>query len=99
MSDNNPEEEIDIEMQVSKGVGEEHLEELEVTDGKDRDAFEEEVKKVKELEELLGMPQMNPYGTLNREIFRRRLDDSSGSDLTTGSTTLVECTSSVSCHL
>ena len=82
MSDNNPEEEIDIEMQVSKGVGEEHLEELEVTDGKDRDAFEEEVKKVKELEELLGMPQMNPYGTLNREIFRRRLDDSSASDLT-----------------
>ena len=64
------------EKQVSKGVEKKHLEEFDVTDGKDRDAFEEEI------EEILGMPQMNPYGTLSREIFRRKLDDCSASELT-----------------
>lgn len=82
MSEDKSKEELDSEMQVSRGVKEENLEELEVTDGKDRDSFEEEVQRVKELEELLGMPQMNPYGTLNRELFKRRLDDSSASELT-----------------
>jgi len=70
------------EKQVSKGVEKKHLEEFDVTDGKDREAFEEEIKEIKELEELLGMPQMNPYGTLSREIFRRKLDDCSASELT-----------------
>ena len=70
------------EKQVSKGVEKKHLEEFDVTDGKDRDAFDKEIEEIKELEELLGMPQMNPYGTLNREIFRRRLEDSSASELT-----------------
>ena len=70
------------EMPVSKGVEKKHLEEFDVTDGKDRDAFDKEIEEIKELEELLGMPQMNPYGTLNREIFRRRLEDSSASELT-----------------
>ena len=65
-----------------KGVEKRHLEEFDITDGKERDAKQEEIDKVKELEELLGMPQMNPYGTLNREIFRRRLEDSSASELT-----------------
>jgi hypothetical protein len=82
MSDNNSEEEIDPSMKVTEGVQKENLEELEVTDGKDRDSFEEEIERVKELEELLGMPQMNPYGTLNRELFKRRLDDCSASELT-----------------
>ena len=70
------------EMPVSKGVEKKHLEEFDVTDGKDRDAFDKEIEEIKELEELLGMPQMNPYGTLNREIFGRRLEDSSASELT-----------------
>jgi hypothetical protein len=82
LSDNNSEEEIDPSMKVTEGVQKENLEELEVTDGKDRDSFEEEIERVKELEELLGMPQMNPYGTLNRELFKRRLDDCSASELT-----------------
>jgi len=72
----------DQETPVSKGVERKHLEEFDVTDGKDRDAFEEEIEEIKELEELLGMPQMNPYGTLNREIFKRRLEDCSASELT-----------------
>ena len=39
-------------------------------------------EEVKELEELLGMPQMNPYGTLHRDVFKQRLEASSASDLT-----------------
>tara|TARA_Y100000004_G_scaffold58183_2_gene64809 strand:- start:1016 stop:1456 length:441 start_codon:yes stop_codon:yes gene_type:complete len=70
------------EVVVSKGVEEKHLEEFEVVDGKDREAFEKEIEEIKELEELLGMPQMNPYGTLNKEVFKRKLEDSSASELT-----------------
>mgnify|MGYP007077427161 CR=1 FL=1 len=69
-------------MEVSKGVEKKHLEEFDVTDGKDRSKFEKELQEVKELEELLGMPQMNPYGTLNRELFSRKLEESSASELT-----------------
>ena len=69
-------------MEVSKGVEKKPLEEFDVTDGKDRSKFEKELQEVKELEELLGMPQMNPYGTLNRELFSRKLEDSSASELT-----------------
>ena len=69
-------------MEVSKGVEKKHLEEFDVTDGKDRSKFEKELQEVKALEELLGMPQMNPYVTLNRELFSRKLEDSSASELT-----------------
>jgi hypothetical protein len=69
-------------MSVSKGVEKKHLEEFDVTDGKERDKKQEALEEVKELEELLGMPQMNPYGTLSRDIFRQRLDSSSASELT-----------------
>tara|TARA_Y100000401_G_scaffold40129_1_gene30487 strand:+ start:346 stop:768 length:423 start_codon:yes stop_codon:yes gene_type:complete len=69
-------------MNISKGVEKKHLEELDVTDGKDRSSKEEQIEKVKELEELLGMPQMNPYGTLHRDLFKQRVDASSASELT-----------------
>tara|TARA_R100001163_G_scaffold9761_1_gene9352 strand:+ start:593 stop:1015 length:423 start_codon:yes stop_codon:yes gene_type:complete len=69
-------------MTVSKGVEKKNLEEFDVTDGKERDKKEKALEEVKELEELLGMPQMNPYGTLNRDIFRQRLESSSASELT-----------------
>ena len=69
-------------MPVSKGIEKKHLEEFDVTDGKDRSKKEEQIEKVKELEELLGMPQMNPYGTLHRDIFKQRVDASSASELT-----------------
>ena len=70
------------EMPVSKGVEKKNLEEFDVTDGKDRNRFEEKIKAIQELEELLGTPQMNPYGTLNEEIFKRKLEDCSASELT-----------------
>ena len=69
-------------MNVSKGVEKKHLEALDVTDGKDSSSKEEQIEKVKELEELLGMPQMNPYGTLHRDLFKQRVDASSASELT-----------------
>jgi len=65
-----------------KGIQKKHLEEFDITDGKERDKKEEEIEKVKELEELLGMPQMNPYGTLHRGVFQQRLDSCSASELT-----------------
>ena len=54
-------------MNVSKGVEKKHLEEFDVTDGKDRSEKQKRIDEVKELEDLLGMPRMNPYGTLHRE--------------------------------
>lgn len=55
------------------------LEEFEVTDGKSRD--EEEFQKIKDLEEILGIRQANPYGTLNREIFEEKLGDMTMTDM------------------
>ena len=37
---------------------------------------------IKELEDMLGMPQMNPYGTLHRDVFKQRLGDCNASELT-----------------
>ena len=48
------------------------LQEFEMTDGKDRDKLQEEIKKVKDLEDLLGFKEMNPYGTLNKAVFEDR---------------------------
>ena len=69
-------------MNVSKGVEKKHLEEFDVTDGKDRSEKEKRIEEVKELEDLLGMPQMNPYGTLHRDVLRKRLDGCNASELT-----------------
>ena len=69
-------------MNVSKGVEKKHLEEFDVTDGKDRSEKQKRIDEVKELEDLLGMPKMNPYGTLHRDVFRQRVDASSVSELT-----------------
>ena len=69
-------------MQVSKGVEKKHLEEFDITDGKHRSSKQEQIEQVKELEDLLGMPKMNPYGTLHRDIFKQRLDNCNASELT-----------------
>lgn len=57
----------------SKDLDTSTLEEFEITDGKDRDS--DEIQKMKDLEEILGIRQMNPYGTINREIFEEKLGD------------------------
>lgn len=55
------------------------FEEFEVTDGKDRD--KEEIQKMKDLEEVLGIKNVNPYGTLDRDIFEEKLGDMTMTDM------------------
>ena len=66
-------------MTVSKGVEKKNLDEFDVTDGKERG--KDDAKEEKELDDLLGGPQMNPYGTLSKEVLQERLDSSSASEL------------------
>jgi hypothetical protein len=63
----------------SKDLDTSTLEEYEVTDGKDRDS--DEIQKMKDLEEVLGIRQMNPYGTLDRDIFDEKLADMTVTDM------------------
>jgi len=63
----------------SKDLDTSTFEEYEITDGKERNS--EEIQKMKDLEELLGIKQMNPYGSLNREIFYEKLDDMTLTDM------------------
>jgi len=57
------------------------MQEFIVADGKQRDDKEEEIKKVKELEDLLGIEQMNPFKTLDKDIFEQNLSSMSVSDI------------------
>jgi len=57
------------------------MEEFIVADGKQRDDKEEQIKQVKELEDLLGIEQMNPFKTLDKDIFRENLSSMSVSDV------------------
>jgi len=56
-----------------------HLEEFDVVDGKNRK--EEDIQNLRDLEELLGVKTMNPYGTLNQEIFAEKLESMTLTDL------------------
>ena len=55
------------------------LEEFEITDGKNRS--EEELQKLKDLEEILGVRQINAFGTLDRDIFKEKLADMGTTEL------------------
>jgi hypothetical protein len=63
----------------SKELDTSTFEEYEVTDGKQRDV--DEIQKMKDLEEILGIKKMNPYGTLDRDIFNEKLDDMTLTDM------------------
>jgi len=69
-------------MEESQGVAPEEqvdpLDGLEISDGKDR---ESEVEKVRELEDLLGIQFMNPYKTLDRDVFEQNLESMSVVDM------------------
>tara|TARA_R110002020_G_scaffold86836_1_gene214380 strand:- start:46 stop:453 length:408 start_codon:yes stop_codon:yes gene_type:complete len=52
------------------------LGELQVADGKEQD-----INKIKELEELMGLPRMNPFGTTKAEILKEKMDSMNVSDL------------------
>ena len=42
----------------------------------------EEIEQAQELEDLLGIREMNPYRTLNKDIFASKLEDMSLGDMT-----------------
>jgi hypothetical protein len=58
------------------------LKELEVIDGKERSSKESQISQARELEDLLGIREMNPYKTLNKDIFASNLEDMSIADMT-----------------
>lgn len=55
------------------------LEEFEVADGKNRD--NDTIRELKAMEELFGIKEGNPYGTMNRQIFNERIGDMTNTDL------------------
>jgi hypothetical protein len=63
-------------------MNKESLEEFDVTDGKSRDTKADAIKKTRELEELLGIKQCNPYETLSKDVFEDRLANASVAELT-----------------
>lgn len=66
---------------VSKQNNKKNLDQFDFIDGKSREDKDKEIKKIKELEDLLGFKDMNPYGTLNKEVFAVKLDTMSLSDM------------------
>jgi hypothetical protein len=58
------------------------LDDLILADGKTTEPFEDsDIKKIRELEEILGVKKVNPFGTYNVEIFKERLSDMTNLDL------------------
>ena len=58
------------------------LDNLILADGKNTPPFEDsDIKKIRELEEILGVKKVNPFGTYNLEIFKDQLSDMSNLDL------------------
>lgn len=59
------------------------LEEFNVIDGKERSEKENKIEKTKNLEDLLGIKDINPYGTNNKDVFSSNLGSMSVADMTT----------------
>jgi hypothetical protein len=58
------------------------LDDLILADGKVTEPLEDpDIKKVKELEEILGVKKVNPFGTYNLEVFKEKLSDMTNLDL------------------
>ena len=60
----------------------ESLEEFDVTDGKAREEKKSAIELTRELEDLLGIKQCNPYETLSKDVFADRLANASVAELT-----------------
>ena len=54
------------------------LDELQQTNGK---SYEEQVSKARELEEVLGIPKINPFKTNDKRVFNEMLKDMNLTDL------------------
>lgn len=61
----------------------EFLEEFNVVDGKERSELEDKIEKTKQLEDLLGIKDVNPYGTNNKDVFASNLGSMSIGEMTT----------------
>lgn len=61
----------------------EFLEEFNVVDGKERSELEDKIEKTKQLEDLLGIKDVNPYGTNNKDVFANNLGSMSIGEMTT----------------
>lgn len=61
------------------------LDDLNLADGKINDepikTEDPEIKKIKDLEEILGIKKMNPFGTSNLEVFQEKLSEMTIVDL------------------
>jgi len=58
------------------------LDDLILADGKVTEPIEDpDIKKVRELEEILGVKKVNPFGTYNLEVFKEKLSDMTNLDL------------------
>lgn len=55
------------------------LDNLILTDGKNNN--DPDIQKVKELEDILGIKKMNPFGTSNLEVFKEKLNEMTMLDL------------------
>jgi len=65
------------------GNKKEFLEEFNVVDGKERSELEDKIEKTKQLEDLLGIKDVNPYGTNNKDVFASNLGSMSIGEMTT----------------
>lgn len=57
---------------IKKEKNSKSLKDFDTIDGKSRE--EKDIERIKELEDLLGFKDMNPYGTLNKQVFADKLD-------------------------
>lgn len=59
------------------------LDDLTLADGKIQPSqnVDPDIEKVKQLEEILGIKKMNPFGTSNLDIFKEKLSDMTNIDL------------------
>jgi hypothetical protein len=59
--------------QPTKEIKQSTLENLTLADGKAK--IDSDIERVKELEDILGIKKMNPFGTSNIEVFKEKLND------------------------
>jgi hypothetical protein len=80
---------LDVEGSIGHAIQEddtgkqkESLEAFEMVDGKSRSEKQKQIDQARDLEDLLGIQEMNPYRTLNEDIFASKLEDMSVSEMT-----------------
>jgi hypothetical protein len=73
---------LDVKKEITDG-NQIDMSKFDEVDGKDRNSKQAQIEKAKELEDLLGIKDANPYRTLNRDIFKENLSGMSVAEMTT----------------